>query len=151
MATKARCVTANVVPSSPIFVALLKEARSSSEMLVLTRATWRNVPEEAILHSQRRGNLKSFIALTGLALQRRRNVSPVKYELGFRIPEDDILHSHRRENLKSYIINTWLITVTERSKVWSVLSSSTSEIMGSNPIRRMDVFWGYCVFVLSCV
>jgi hypothetical protein len=31
-----------------------------------------------------------------------RNVSPVKYELGFYIPEDDILHSDRRENLKSY-------------------------------------------------
>jgi hypothetical protein len=26
---------------------------------------------------------------------RRRNVSPVKYELGCNIPEDDILHSHR--------------------------------------------------------
>jgi hypothetical protein len=35
-----------------------------------------------------------------------RNVSPVKYELGFYIPEDDILHSHRRENLKSFIALT---------------------------------------------
>jgi hypothetical protein len=31
-------------------------------------------------------------------------VSPVRYELGFRIPEDGILHSHRRENLNSYRI-----------------------------------------------
>jgi hypothetical protein len=36
----------------------------------------------------------------------RRNVSPVKYELGFYIPEDDILHSHCSENFKSYITLT---------------------------------------------
>jgi hypothetical protein len=44
------------------------------------------------------------IALTGWAVYRRRNVSPVRYELGFYVPEDDILHSHRREILKSNII-----------------------------------------------
>jgi hypothetical protein len=60
------------------------------------------IPEDGILHSHCRENLKSYIALTGWALQRRRNVSPVKYELGFHIPEDGILHSHRRENLKPY-------------------------------------------------
>jgi hypothetical protein len=46
------------------------------------------------------------IVLTGLALQRTRNVSPVKYELGFYILEDGIPHSHCRENLKSYIALT---------------------------------------------
>jgi hypothetical protein len=61
------------------------------------------IPEDGILHSHRRENLKCYIALTGWALQRRRNVSPVKYELGFYISEDAILHSHSRENLKSYI------------------------------------------------
>jgi hypothetical protein len=41
-ATDARfLVTASVVPSSPIFVALMKEALSSSETSVLTRATRR--------------------------------------------------------------------------------------------------------------
>jgi hypothetical protein len=64
------------------------------------------MPEDGILHSHRREILKSYIALTGCAMYRRRNVSPVKYEQGFYIPEDGILHSHCRENLKSYIVLT---------------------------------------------
>jgi hypothetical protein len=64
------------------------------------------IPEDDILHSHHRGNLKSYIALTVCALSRRCNVSPVKYDLGFFISEDDILHSHCCENLKSYIALT---------------------------------------------
>jgi hypothetical protein len=53
-------VMANIVPSSSILVTLMMEELSSSETSVLTRATWPNIPEDAILHNHLCEILKSY-------------------------------------------------------------------------------------------
>jgi hypothetical protein len=54
-------VTADVVPSSPILATLMVEMLRSSKLSVLKITTWRNIPEDSILHNHRCGNLKSYV------------------------------------------------------------------------------------------
>jgi hypothetical protein len=51
-----------------ILFTLMMVATRSSETLVLIRAIQRHIPEDDILHSNRRETFKSYVALTGLAL-----------------------------------------------------------------------------------
>jgi hypothetical protein len=72
-------VTANVIPSSPILVALLMEEMRSSETSVLTRVTPRNIPNDSILHSHRRENLKSYIFLLVFPTNHRPTIIPYSF------------------------------------------------------------------------
>jgi hypothetical protein len=58
-------VTTNAVHGSLILLIMMLEEILSFETSVLTLATQRNIPEDAILHTNRRETLKCYIALTG--------------------------------------------------------------------------------------
>jgi hypothetical protein len=123
--------TAKVNHSSPILLILMMRTLRLYETSVLTRAAWRNAPEDGILHSHRHDNFKSYIdffygemffrnvrqlLVTGkvvtispiLITQMMEALTSSEMSITTRatrrnIPGENILHSHHRENLQSYI------------------------------------------------
>jgi hypothetical protein len=103
-------VTVNFVPSSPILVTLMMEALSSSKTLVLTRVTRRNIPEDAILHSHRRENLKSYCTLVNgcqcfrgtQCIHLQEGVLVTTYQTTAKFIHCRTMNFHSCENLKSY-------------------------------------------------
>jgi hypothetical protein len=73
---------ANIFAPQLIPSNLILEAKRSAGTSLLKKATRRNIPEDGILHNDRRDYIKSYIALTGWALY-QCNVSPLRYELVF--------------------------------------------------------------------
>jgi hypothetical protein len=64
---KVSLVTANV-HSSPILVTLMMEVIRYCQSSDLTRATWRNISQDRILHSHRHEHLTSYTVVTGWTL-----------------------------------------------------------------------------------
>jgi hypothetical protein len=77
----------------------MKEALSSSETSVLTRATRRNIPEDTILHSHHRENLRSYIMIPNshFILCPVKNITFQNLKSGWRVRVTD--YSNRSQDV----------------------------------------------------